>query len=568
MEIGPRREGGRPTTTRLAPQSSGSVVEGNPAPPCLERLLLDEVLARTVIWERLLLDELQQTDIVLQSTVATRNGFMERTHKLVREAATHKTEINRHTAQATLLAEENAWLRSTMHADRMAASAAARLYTKTRAEENERAKIQRTHLDTCRRALNMLGVFLLSGGRLRVGMNPGWLQIEVLGKVSKEPLVHALDRLSLMVPDEEGNVSALSVTTYDLGGPCPLEDLSTVGGNEAVDQVAPGPNYANDIVWELARERTAEREEARLDATNSRAKLAELAKSFAALDRDSCLLLNSLRSEAMGRKQDLKLMESKLCNATDEVARLETRAKVQETEMRWLRTKALAYEHDRDEMIRMTESEWTSSSVTRGPYKQRCETLEKKLRSTEKGYRKTVAHRDATINRLGAEREAEARANVDLRSELSKAASKAAGLEVLAEERWSMRVDGIAKARDEALLARDEALRKRDEALRKRDEAYNLSSYLRETATDVARESRDRIDELQREREEALSIREVSSTIACVVCMESEAPLTLSFPCGHVACCTTCAPKNKLCVICRATVAGSIPAYVTGRVGG
>jgi len=67
--------------------------------------------------------------------------------------------------------------------------------------------------------------------------------------------------------------------------------------------------------------------------------------------------------------------------------------------------------------------------------------------------------------------------------------------------------------------------------------------------------------ERQRLRETEERLREEKERLVCIVCSVEEVGMVFS-PCGHVTCCTTCAPRVASCPTCRAKVARISRVYI------
>merc|ERR1712129_611011 len=67
--------------------------------------------------------------------------------------------------------------------------------------------------------------------------------------------------------------------------------------------------------------------------------------------------------------------------------------------------------------------------------------------------------------------------------------------------------------------------------------------------------------ERQRLRETEERLREEEERLVCIVCSVEEVGMVFS-PCGHVTCCTTCAPRVASCPTCRAKVASISRVYI------
>ena len=48
----------------------------------------------------------------------------------------------------------------------------------------------------------------------------------------------------------------------------------------------------------------------------------------------------------------------------------------------------------------------------------------------------------------------------------------------------------------------------------------------------------------------------------CRICMDNESGV-LFLPCGHLICCTQCAPALKDCPLCRKPIHGTVKAYMS-----
>ena len=56
--------------------------------------------------------------------------------------------------------------------------------------------------------------------------------------------------------------------------------------------------------------------------------------------------------------------------------------------------------------------------------------------------------------------------------------------------------------------------------------------------------------------------RQLKEQRLCKVCLDFEA--TIAFlPCGHIVCCTDCAPAMRKCPICRAHVKGTVKTFLS-----
>merc|ERR1712129_331948 len=67
--------------------------------------------------------------------------------------------------------------------------------------------------------------------------------------------------------------------------------------------------------------------------------------------------------------------------------------------------------------------------------------------------------------------------------------------------------------------------------------------------------------ERQRLRETEERLREEKERLVCIVCSVEEVGMVFS-PCGHVTCCTTCAPRVASCPTCRAKVVRISRVYI------
>jgi len=47
----------------------------------------------------------------------------------------------------------------------------------------------------------------------------------------------------------------------------------------------------------------------------------------------------------------------------------------------------------------------------------------------------------------------------------------------------------------------------------------------------------------------------------CKICMDAESSVVF-LPCGHIVCCSSCAPVLRTCPICRSYIKGSVRAYM------
>eukprot|EP00092_Neocalanus_flemingeri_P026435 GFUD01028656.1.p1 GENE.GFUD01028656.1~~GFUD01028656.1.p1 ORF type:complete len:116 (-),score=34.37 GFUD01028656.1:226-573(-) len=47
----------------------------------------------------------------------------------------------------------------------------------------------------------------------------------------------------------------------------------------------------------------------------------------------------------------------------------------------------------------------------------------------------------------------------------------------------------------------------------------------------------------------------------CKICMEREASIVF-LPCGHLCCCTNCAPALQICAVCRSPIQGLVRTFM------
>ena len=55
--------------------------------------------------------------------------------------------------------------------------------------------------------------------------------------------------------------------------------------------------------------------------------------------------------------------------------------------------------------------------------------------------------------------------------------------------------------------------------------------------------------------------RQLKELMICKICMENEASIAM-LPCGHLCCCTDCAPAMRKCPICRQFVKGTVRTWL------
>ena len=55
--------------------------------------------------------------------------------------------------------------------------------------------------------------------------------------------------------------------------------------------------------------------------------------------------------------------------------------------------------------------------------------------------------------------------------------------------------------------------------------------------------------------------RQLKDLMICKICMENEASIAM-LPCGHLCCCTDCAPAMRKCPICRQFVKGTVRTWL------
>ena len=55
--------------------------------------------------------------------------------------------------------------------------------------------------------------------------------------------------------------------------------------------------------------------------------------------------------------------------------------------------------------------------------------------------------------------------------------------------------------------------------------------------------------------------RQLKDLRMCKICMENEASVAM-LPCGHLCCCTDCAPAMRKCPICRQFVKGTVRTWL------
>ena len=86
--------------------------------------------------------------------------------------------------------------------------------------------------------------------------------------------------------------------------------------------------------------------------------------------------------------------------------------------------------------------------------------------------------------------------------------------------------------------------------------ALNPNSIGGSKAVPLEELSEDKDEELRRE------IQQLRDERICKICLEMEASIVF-LPCGHLSCCSTCAPSLTKCPVCRARIDALVRAFLT-----
>ena len=72
------------------------------------------------------------------------------------------------------------------------------------------------------------------------------------------------------------------------------------------------------------------------------------------------------------------------------------------------------------------------------------------------------------------------------------------------------------------------------------------------------------LEELSEDKDEELrrEIQQLRDERSCKICLEKEASIVF-LPCGHLSCCSTCAPSLTKCPVCRARIDALVRAFLT-----
>ena len=72
------------------------------------------------------------------------------------------------------------------------------------------------------------------------------------------------------------------------------------------------------------------------------------------------------------------------------------------------------------------------------------------------------------------------------------------------------------------------------------------------------------LEELSEDKDEELrrEIQQLRDERSCKICLENEASIVF-LPCGHLSCCSTCAPSLTKCPVCRARIDALVRAFLT-----